>query len=155
MNTKSKFFLGLAIVVLGSILALGLVLLKPFDKKQAPQPTESTLYDSFDIPTTPIPYPSGWPQDLRYPQPLELVHAIGNAEAGWEAAIIYDGTAKEASDIIENFFANNGWTITEHADVDENNLGFFISRNDSQGFVIIGSDPSSSNIVKITITVHD
>jgi hypothetical protein len=156
MNTKGKFFLGLAIV-LGMILVLGLVLFNPLVKKQTPQPTDSdsTLYDSFDIPTTQIPYPNGWPQDLHYPQPLELVHASGNTEVGWEAALIYDGTAKEASDILENFFTNKGWVITDRTIVDENNLGLFIGRNNSQGFIIIGSDPSSSNIVKMTITVYE
>lgn len=153
MNTKGKFFLGL-VVILGTILVLGLVLFNPLAKKQTPQPTDPTIYDSFDIPTTQIPYPTGWPLDLHYPQPLELVYAKGSSEVGWEAALTYSGTAEEASDILESFFVSKGWVVTDRTIVDDDNLGFFIGRDDKQGVIIIGSDPST-NTVKIVLNVDE
>ena len=153
MNTKGKWVLGISIA-LGAIVVLVLVLFNPLAKKQTSQPVDSTLYDSFDIPSDQIPYPDGWPQDLRYPQELELVHAQGSTEVGWEAALTYRGTAKEASDMLEKFFTNNGWVITDRTIQDENNFGLFIRRDDKQGFIVIGSDPST-NAVKIVLNVDE
>ena len=153
MNTKVKWILGLT-VVLGTILVLSLIFFTPQAKKQTPQPEDYTLYDSFDIPSDQIPYPDGWPQDLHYPQQLKLVHAKGSTEAGWEAALTFNGTAKDASDILENFFASKGWAVTDRTIVDDNNFGLFIGRNDNQGIIIIGSDPSI-NTVKMLITVYE
>jgi len=55
---------------------------------------------------------------------------------------------------LENFFASKGWAVTDRTIVDDNNFGLFIGRNDNQGIIIIGSDPSI-NTVKMLITVYE
>lgn len=153
MNTKFKWIIGITIVLV-IILGFVLIFINSSAKKRLTPQNDTTLYDSFDIPSGQVPYPEGWPQDLHYPQQMVLVYARGSKEAGWESALTYSGTAKEASDILESFFVSNGWEIADRTIVDDDNLGFFIGRDDKQGVIIIGSDPST-NTVKIVLNVDE
>jgi hypothetical protein len=112
------------------------------------------ILGSFYFSMTPIPYPMGWPEEIRYPTSMILVAAKGSSEAGWISQHIFQGSVQDASIIIATFFVDNGWVVNDHIEVDKNNSGFFIARNNQEGLILVSWDPST-NQTKIAITVYD
>jgi hypothetical protein len=112
------------------------------------------ILDAFIFSTTPIPYPEDWPEEIRYPISMILVHARGSSEGGWISQHLFQGPVQDASTIIEAFFIDKGWVLNEKVEVDKNNRGLFITRNNHEGLILISWDPNI-NQTKIAITVYD
>jgi hypothetical protein len=112
------------------------------------------------FPTQKIDYPSEWPQELHYPDQFTLVQVSSGivpdgGTKGWAAKLRYNGTQKDAAELLSSFFTANGWDIAERNELASGSYTLLLEKNNKQntGIVVIDPDPTNHDTTRVVATV--
>ena len=114
--------------------------------------------ENVDFPSEPIPYPTDWLDELKFPEEFRLVDTASGAlpEAtaqGWAAKFRYQGTPSECTELLSSFLEGNGWTIIENNKLDAGGFLLLIQREQGSGIIVIDIDPNDASQTLIIATI--
>lgn len=110
-----------------------------------------------DFPTTEVPYPPNWPEELILPEEFTLVEAISgnlpdNPNPAWGLKEIYDGSPMEAKELILPFFLEQGWDIVQSFTYEPYGYVFILDKNNG-GSGIMSLESDGENIEKSILVI--
>lgn len=112
-----------------------------------------------NFPSQPIPYPADWHADLRYPNQFLLVETTSgispSGKKGWAVKLVFQGDARNAANLLSDFFVAKGWQTLERTELDSKGFLLLFQRGDKQhtGAIVIDPDTQRPGYVKIVATV--
>ena len=151
------FVLGavLIIVVIAIGLGSGVGTGSPFnqDNVTLPPPLENV-----EFPSDPVPYPTDWLNELKFPNEFTLVDSSSgtlpeSTTYGWSAKFRYQGKPSEALKIISSFLEDKGWTIVENNNLESGGFSLLIQREHGNGIIVIDTDSRNASQTLIIATI--
>ncbi len=111
-----------------------------------------------DFPSEPMPYPTNWLDELKFPSEFTLVDSSSgtlpeNVTQGWAAKFRYQGKPSDAAKIISSFLEEKGWTIVENKKLDSGGFSLLIQREQGNGIIVIDTDSSDASQTLIIATI--
>lgn len=112
-------------------------------------PSTATLpppLENVDFPSEPVPYPTDWLDELKFPNEFTLVDSSTGTfpEAttqGWAAKLRYQGKPSDATKLISSFMKDKGWIIVEHNKLDSGGVLLVVQREQGNGIITVDVDP--------------
>lgn len=116
------------------------------------------LLEGVDFPDQPTEYPSGWPEELIFPEPLMLVDTVSgrmpdSIQDGYSAKLRYAGTAEKAVSIIEDYLSNNDWSIAEKEKIEQGSFMLLIEKENGSGIILVEEDIKTSGVSYVLATM--
>jgi hypothetical protein len=124
-----------------------------------PMATASSPLAGVEFPVQEIPYPSGWPADLLYPNQFTLIDTSSGtfsetAKTGWAAKLRFSGDINTAADLLSAFFVDKGWQVIERTNVDMGGILIILQKNTtSNGIVILDRDSHDAQYTNVVTTI--
>jgi hypothetical protein len=120
-------------------------------------PTLPSPLTAVSFPSEPTPYPTDWPEDLKFPKDFVLVDSTSgtlpeSTTKGWSAKLRYQGKPSEAENATTAFFEEKGWTIVENNPLDSGGSTLLLQREQANGIVVIDVDPNDPSVTLIIAT---
>jgi hypothetical protein len=105
-------------------------------------------------------YPSGWPDDVRYPAQFTVMDANtvrthDNELPAYAVQMRFEGDMQTAAESFSSYFAARGWRIVERSELDSGAISINVARNGDRdsGNIIIDPDPLDTGKVRITAII--
>jgi hypothetical protein len=142
-----------------AVLANDIRIGRPGNSILLPMPTASSPLAGVEFPVQEIPYPSGWPADLLYPDQFTVVDMNTGVlpeqdRTGWAAKLRYAGDVKSAADLLSSFFVDKGWQVVERTDLDMGGILVMLKKNNtSNGILVLDSDIHDTQSTNIVATI--
>jgi hypothetical protein len=105
-------------------------------------------------------YPSGWPEEVRYPAQFTVLDAKtvrthDNELPAYAVQMRFEGDMPTAAESFSSYFATQGWRIVERTELDSGAISINVARNSDRdsGNIIIDPDPLDTGKVRITAII--
>jgi hypothetical protein len=122
-------------------------------------PTLVPPLQEVEFPTQSIAYPEDWPEELRFPADFALVGAETGSlpestATGWAVKLRFAGSVGSASQSLQQFLGETGWTVAEQAALDGGGWVLVLQREAGNAIAVIDIDPGSPDSSRLLITLY-
>ncbi|MCU0485753.1 MAG: hypothetical protein MUC85_06530 [Anaerolineales bacterium] len=112
-----------------------------------------------EFPTQSIDYPSDWPPELRFPADFALVGAETGSmpestATGWAVKLRFAGNTGSASERLQQFLGETGWSVAEQAALDGGGWVLVFQREAGSAVAVIDIDPGSPDSSRVLISLY-
>lgn len=101
-------------------------------------------------------YPSGWPDELRYPaqfvmEDANTVRTPDQSQPAYAVKLHYDGDMQAAAKSLSSYLESQGWQVSERSELDSGAISIKLTRNNGRDTSEILIDPYPEEPGKVRI----
>jgi hypothetical protein len=120
--------------------------------------TVSSPLQTTNFSSEPMPYPSGWLDDLRLPEAFTLVDSASGTfpesmVQGWAAKFRFKGNPSDAVKLLSPFLEEKGWKISESHELEAGGFVLLIQKENGNGIFTIDRDQNDKSQTLIAATI--
>jgi hypothetical protein len=143
-SMKKHLIISLSCLILIAFIIL--IVIKLPQKSTSINLALSSAIVNLEFPTSKIPYPSDWPEDIQFPEDLILVEANSGTATdgerqGWSGKFRCSCTPNEAEKIIMDDLKGKDWSQVENMRLEAGGVVFIVEKEPGEGIIIIDYDP--------------